>query len=95
MVLDALLDILIVGVEEGEAVVGAVAGVVVGDDGLEGGFLFVRFLLVIGLFLRQVFLDLLDIPVTFSRGEKTQAMLRGRKAGSAACLAAWMSWKRW
>jgi hypothetical protein len=40
LVLDALLDILVVEVELADGVVGAVAGVVVGDDGLEGGFFF-------------------------------------------------------
>ena len=43
LVLDALLHILIVEIELAEAVIRAVAGVVVGEDGLEG------FLLLLGL----------------------------------------------
>jgi hypothetical protein len=51
-------------------VVAAVLGVVVGDDGLEGGFLLVGLLFVVGLFLRQVFLNLLHVLVAFGgRGE--------------------------
>jgi hypothetical protein len=40
-------------------VIGAVGRVVVGDDGLERGLLFLRRFLIFGLLLRQVFLDLL------------------------------------
>ena len=57
LVLDALLHVLVVGVELVDGVVGAVAGVVVGDDGLEGFLLLVGLLLVVLLFLRQVFLE--------------------------------------
>ena len=47
--------------------VGAVARVVVGDDGLERGLLLLRGLLVVGLFLGQVFLDLLHVLVALRR----------------------------
>jgi hypothetical protein len=50
LILDALLHVLIVEVEFADAVVAAVLGVVVGDDGLEGGFLLVGLLFVIGIF---------------------------------------------
>src|SRR5690606_4768172 len=70
LILDALLHVLIVAVEFADAVVGSVLGVVVGDDGLEGIFLFVGLLFVVGLFLRQIFLNLLHVLVAFGgRGE--------------------------
>ena len=65
LILDALLDVLIVEIEVVDVVVGAERRVVVGDDSLERGFLFVRCLFVVLLFLRQVFLYLLHIIVTF------------------------------
>ena len=65
LILDALLHVLIVEVELANAVIGAEAGVVVGEDGLEGGFLLLRFLFVVGFFLRQVFLNLLHIWIAF------------------------------
>ena len=50
--------------------IGAEAGVVVGDDGLERLLLLLRLLLVVCLFLRQVFLNLLHVRVAFGgRGE--------------------------
>ena len=63
LILDALLHVLIVKVEFADAVVAAVLGVVVGDDGLEGFLLLVGFLFVVDLFLRQVFLNLLHVLV--------------------------------
>ena len=70
LVLDALLHVLVVEVELVDAVIGAVAGVVVGDDGLERGLLLLGVLFVVFLFLRQVFLNLLHIRVAFGgRGE--------------------------
>ncbi len=42
LVLDALLHVLVVEIEFADAVIGAEAGVVVGDDGLERRFLFFR-----------------------------------------------------
>jgi len=65
LILDAFLHILIVKIELAHAVIAAVSGVVVGDDGLEGRLLFIRRLFVIGFFLRQVFLNLLHILVAF------------------------------
>jgi hypothetical protein len=70
LILDALLHVLIVEVEFADAVVAAVLGVVVGDDGLEGVLLLVGLLFVIHLFLRQVFLNLLHVLVALGgRGE--------------------------
>ena len=63
LIFDALLDILIVEIKLTNAVVGAVLGVVVGNDAFKGSFLFVRSHRVVGLFLRQVFLNLLHILV--------------------------------
>ena len=70
LVFDALLHILIVEVELAEGVIGAVAGVVVGEDGLEGGFFLLGLDGVAFFFLRQVFLDLLHIGIALGgRGE--------------------------
>ena len=64
------MHILIVEIELADGVIGAVAGVVVGDDGLEGGLLLLGLLFVVRLFLRQVFLDLLHIRIALGgRGE--------------------------
>ena len=63
LVLDAFLDVLVVGVELADGVIRAVAGVIVGDDVLEGFLFPVRLLLVVFEFLGQVFLELLDILV--------------------------------
>jgi len=73
LILDALLHILIVEVELADGVIGAVAGVVVGEDGLEGGFLFLGLDGVVLFFLRQVFLNLLHVFVALGR--------RGEDAG--------------
>jgi len=61
LVFDALLDVLIVEVEFVDRVVGAEAGVVVGDDGFEGLFLFLGIVLVVFQFGRQIFLNLADV----------------------------------
>ncbi len=61
LIFDALLNVLIVEVEFVDAVVGAVAGVVVGNDGFEGRLLILRGLLIVGLLLRQIFLKLPDV----------------------------------
>ena len=67
---DAVLHVLVVGVEIGEAVVGAVAVVVGGEDSFEGLLLFVGLDLVVLQLLREVFLELLDIGVALGgRGE--------------------------
>ena len=68
LVLDAFLDVLVVGVELADGVIRAVAGVIVGDDGLERFLLLVRLLLVVFEFLGQVFLELLDILVALRGG---------------------------
>ena len=70
LIFDALLHILIVEVELVDAVIGAVAGVVVGNNGFERRFLFVRLFLVVCLFLRQVFLNLLHILIAFGGRRK-------------------------
>ncbi len=61
LIFDALLNVLIVEVEFVDAMVGAVAGVVVDNNGFEGHFFFVRVYLVVGLFLWQIFLELADV----------------------------------
>ena len=67
LILDALLHILVVEVEFRDTVVAAKAGVVVVDDGFECGLLTFWVLLVVLLFLRQVFLNLLHVLVALSR----------------------------
>ncbi len=65
VILDALLHVLIVKIELANTVVAAVLGIVVGDDGFERRLLALRVLLVVGLFLGQVFLNLLHVLVAF------------------------------
>ena len=84
LVLDALLHVLVVEVELVDAVVGAEAGVVVGDDGLERVFLLLGLVLVVFLFLRQVFLNLLHIRVALGgrredAGDVQRLRSRGRR----------------
>ena len=67
LVFDAFLHILVVEVELANGVIGAVAGVVVGKDALEGFLLLFRLNGVVGLFLRQVFLNLLHVLVALGR----------------------------
>ena len=70
LVLDALLHILVVEIELADGVVGAVAGVVVGNDGFERGSSFSRGPAVVLLFLRQVFLNLFTSLIALGgRGE--------------------------
>ena len=52
LVLDALLHVLVVEVELADLVVGAVAGIVIGEDGFERGFLSLGIDFVVGEFLR-------------------------------------------
>ena len=82
LILDALLHILVVEVEFADAVVGAVAGVVVGDDAGERRLLALGVLLVVGLFLRQVFLNLLHVLVALGR--------RGEDAGDVEWREVWV-----
>ena len=89
LVLDALLDVLIVEVELLDAVVGAEAGVVVGDDGLEGLLLGLGLVLVVFLLLRQIFLNLPHVGADVGGRGEDAAMLSGTKLGSAFCLSAW------
>ena len=83
LILDALLHVLVVEVEFVDAVVGAEAGVVVGDDGLERLLLALGVLLVVVLFLRQVFLNLLHVLVALGgrrehAGDVQRAEVRDR-----------------
>ena len=87
LVLDALLHVLVVEVEFVDAVVGAEARVVVGDDGLEGVLLLLGVVLVVFLFLRQVFLNLLHVGVALGRrredgGDIQRDESRGRRLAS-------------
>lgn len=68
LVLDVILHVLVVLVEFGQSVVGAVGGVVVGQDRLQGRFLALGVDLVVGLFLGQVLLDLLHVWVALGGG---------------------------
>ena len=52
LVLDALLHVLVVEVELADLVVGAVVGIVIGEDGFERGFLALGIDFVVGEFLR-------------------------------------------
>ena len=61
LVFDALLHVLVIQVELAQAVVGAEPGVVVGHDGFQCLFLFLRFDLVVCLLLRQVAGQLVDV----------------------------------
>ncbi len=65
LVFDPLLHILIVEIELGDAVIGAIAGVVVGEDGLKGLLFLFRIDLVVLLLLRQVFGKLLNVLFGF------------------------------
>ena len=67
LVLDALLHVLVVEVELVDAVVRAEALVVVGDDGGERLLLLLGVVLVVFLFLRQVFLNLLHVGAAVGR----------------------------
>ena len=70
LILDAFLYVLIVQVKFIDAVIGAVGGIIIGNDRLKGSlFLFGGFG-VIQLFLGQVFLNLLHILVAFSGRRK-------------------------
>jgi len=70
LLFDALLHVLIVKVKFANAVIGAKTLVVVGDDVFESGFFAFGILLVVRLFLRQVFLDLKDVLVAVGRRGK-------------------------
>lgn len=64
---DAVLDVLIVGIELGYTAAGAIAAVVGGDDGFESSFFLVGRFFVVCFFLWQVFLKLFDIFVALGR----------------------------
>ncbi len=78
------LHILIVQIKFIDAVIRAIAGVIVRNDGLQCGLLFVRFYLVVGFFLRQVFLNLLDILVALGRRRKDTGNIQRLKVSSSA-----------
>src|SRR3546814_16059614 len=77
LVLDALLHVLVVAVELLDAVVGAERGVVVGDDGRQRRLLAFWVLPVVGLFLRQVFLQLLHIGADIGRRGEHRSDIAG------------------
>jgi hypothetical protein len=72
---------LVIQVELAHAVVGAVAGVVAGQDGFEGGFFAFGVFLVVQLFLGQVFLDLLHIGIALGRGREHAGDVERHKGG--------------
>ena len=89
LIFEALLHILIVKVEFVDAVVGAVTSIVVGNDRFESRLLFVRGFLVVGLLLRQVFLNLQDILVAFGGRGKDAGNVQGKEvalSGFSLCL---------
>ena len=87
LILDALLHILVVEVEFVDAVIGAKAGVVVGDDGLERLLFLLGVLLVVGFFLRQVFLNLLHVLVALGgRREDAGDVQRYERRDLIACF---------
>ena len=65
LVFDALLNILIVEIELAQAVIGAVADVVIGEDGFQGLLFRLWVDLVVLLLLREVFGKLLDVFFSF------------------------------
>jgi hypothetical protein len=94
LVLDALLHILVIPRSNSlDVVVGAVAGVVIGDDGLERGLFLVGLDLVVLLLLRQVFLNLLYVLVAFGRWREYAGDIERAKARVAARRLAWVSLK--
>ena len=86
LILDALLHVLIVEIELADAVIGAVAGVVVGDDGLERVLFLLRLLFVVRLFLRQVFLNLLHILVALGGRREDAGDIQRLKVGIGGLL---------
>ena len=88
LVFDALLHVLIIEIEFTDFVIGAVLGVVVGEDGLQ------RFLLsgstALSSFSSQVFLDLLHIRIAVSRrGEDAGDVQRPEADRRPGFLPAW------
>src|SRR3546814_19330850 len=81
-----------------DAVVGAERGVVVGDDGRQRRLLAFWVLPVVGLFLRQVFLQLLHIGADIGRrGEHRSDIERSEerrvgKEGGSPCRTRWWSY---
>ena len=57
--------------------IGTITVIVIGDDGFKRGLLFIWLFFVVGLFLRQVFLKLLDILVPFGRGRENAGDVQG------------------
>ena len=63
--LDAVLDVLVVGVELAELLIGAVSRIVGRENGFEGFLLLVGLFLIVLLLLREVFLELFDVLRVF------------------------------
>ena len=81
LVFDALLNVLVIQVKFAQLVVGAIAGVVAGQNGFERGFFAFGVLLVVLLFLRQIFLNLLDVGVALGRGREDAGDVERHKLG--------------
>ena len=81
LVLDALLEVLVVEVEVVDVVVAAIAGVVVRDDGREGGLLLLGLHGVVRLLRGEVLLDLADVGVPVGRGREDAGHVEGLEAG--------------
>lgn len=58
LVFDALLNVLVVGIELTQLVIGAIAGVVISDDAFQRLLFRLRIDLVVLAFLNEVFLQL-------------------------------------
>lgn len=83
---DAVLHVLIVGVEIAEAMVGAEAVVVVGEDGFERLFLFVGLFLVVLQLLREVFLELLDVGIALGGRGEDAGDIQGAEVGIGSLI---------
>ena len=87
---DTLLYVLIVRVKFTYAVIGLETRIVVSNDTGECNFLAFRVLLVIFFFLRQIFLYLLNIFVSFRRWGKNTCYVQWSKFSILFCIFVWM-----
>src|SRR5690606_2872932 len=79
LIFDATLHILIVQVKIIDIVIGVELGIVIRNDFLQGFFLLFRILLVVFLFLWQIFLNLLHVFIAFGRRRKHASDIQGNK----------------
>ena len=79
LIFDAALHILIVQVKIIDIVIGVELGIVIRNDFLQGFFLLFRILLVVFLFLWQIFLNLLHVFIAFGRRRKHASDIQGNK----------------